>query len=117
KNDSDITDLDVAEHNLVVFGDPSSNKLLARATGKLPVKWTADAVAFGGQSFPADHHAAVLIYPNPLNPTKYIVLNSGFTFRELDYTNNARQIPKLPDWAVIDVAIPANPRSPGGVPA
>ena len=48
----------------------------------------------------------VLIYPNPLNPKKYVVLNSGFTFREYDYLNNARQVPKLPDWAVIDVTTP-----------
>ena len=45
----------------------------------------------------------VLIYPNPLNPKRYVVLNSGFTFREYDYLNNARQVPKLPDYAVIDV--------------
>ena len=42
----------------------------------------------------------MLIYPNPLNPKQYVVLNSGFTFREYDYLNNARQVPKLPDWAV-----------------
>ena len=48
----------------------------------------------------------MLIYPNPLNPKRYVVLNSGFTFREYDYLNNARQTPKLPDWAVIDVTTP-----------
>ena len=46
----------------------------------------------------------VLIYPNPLNPSRYVVLNSGFTYREYDYLNNARQTPKLPDYAVIDVS-------------
>jgi hypothetical protein len=45
------------------------------------------------------------------------VLNSGFTFREYDYLNNARQVPKLPDWAVIDVKVPATSRAPGGVAA
>ena len=46
---------------------------------------------------PPATHVPVLIYPNPLNPAKYVVLNSGFTFREYDYLNNARQVPKLPD--------------------
>jgi hypothetical protein len=45
------------------------------------------------------------------------VLNSGFTFREFDYLNNARQISKLPDWAVIDTATPADGRYPGKVAA
>ena len=59
----------------------------------------------------------VLIFPNPLNPTKYVVLNSGFTFREFDYLNNARQHPHLPDWAMIDVTTPADGKRPGRVAA
>lgn len=57
----------------------------------------------------------VLIYPNPLNPRKYVVLNSGFTFREADYLSNARQTPKLPDWAVIDTTVPPSAHAPGGI--
>jgi len=43
------------------------------------------------------------------------VLNSGFTYREYDYLNNARQVSKLPDYAVIDVTTPANSRLPGKI--
>jgi hypothetical protein len=43
------------------------------------------------------------------------VLNSGFTFREYDYLNNARQVPKLPDYAVVDVGVPVSSRAPGGI--
>ncbi len=57
----------------------------------------------------------MLVYPNPLNPKRYVVLNSGFTFREYDYLNNARQIPRLPDYAVIDLSTPPNARTPGGI--
>jgi len=42
-------------------------------------------------------------------------LNSGFTFREYDYLSNARQTPKLPDYAIIDLDVPVSSRSPGGV--
>ncbi len=115
KDDSAITDADIAAHNLVLWGDPASNKLLARILPRLPLRWDAQAVSLGTQSFPASEHAPVLIYPNPLNPKKYIVLNSGFTFREYDYLNNARQVPKLPDFAVIDLKVSAGARFPGGV--
>jgi len=57
----------------------------------------------------------VLVYPNPLNPNRYVVINSGFTYREYDYLNNARQVPKLPDYAVIDVGVPVSARTPGGI--
>jgi hypothetical protein len=116
REDGQVTDDDIASHNLVLFGDPSSNKVLAKIADRLPIKWSAQAVTVGAQTFPADHHVPALIYPNPLNPSHYVVLNSGVTFREFDYTNNARQIPKLPDWAVIDVSSPVTPRAPGSVP-
>ena len=88
-----------------------------KIAGKLPIKWTAEGVRVGAKSFAAAHHVPVLIYPNPLNPNRYVVLNSGFTFREYDYLNNARQVPKLPDFAVLDVNVPVSSRSPGGVVA
>jgi pimeloyl-ACP methyl ester carboxylesterase len=117
KDDSAVTDEDIAAHNLILWGDPSSNKLLARIADKLPLKWDAQGVSGGGKTFAGDHHVPVMIYPNPLNPKKYIVLNSGFTFREYDYLNNARQISKLPDFAVVDVNSPVTSRFPGAIVA
>jgi predicted peptidase len=117
KDDTAITDEDIAASNLVLWGDPASNQLLARIAGRLPIHWDPQAVHVGAQSFPADHHVPVLIYPNPLNPRRYVVLNSGFTFREYDYLNNARQTPKLPDYAIVDINIPVSSRAPGGIVA
>ena len=56
-----------------------------------------------------------LIYPNPLNPARYVVLNSGLTCRETADNNNAQQNPKLPDWAVIDLAKDPDTNGPGGI--
>jgi hypothetical protein len=72
-------------------------------------------VRVGARTYPADRYLPVLIYPNPLNPRRYVVLNSGFTFREYDYLNNARQTPKLPDYAVLDLTVPATSRAPAGI--
>jgi hypothetical protein len=116
-SDDAVSDADIANSNLVLWGDPSSNKVLAKIADKLPIHWTAKEVAVGAKTYPSDTNVALLIYPNPLNPKKYVVLNSGFTFREYDYLNNARQVPKLPDWAVVDVTTPPNSRWPGNVVA
>ncbi|MHC4879900.1 MAG: prolyl oligopeptidase family serine peptidase [Planctomycetota bacterium] len=117
KADSDISDADIANSNLVLFGDPRSNAVLAKIADKLPIDWSAEKVTVGDKSYDAAHHAPVLIYPNPLNPNRYVVLNSGFTYREYAYLNNARQVPKLPDWAVIDTRTPADSLWPGKVVA
>ena len=115
KRDTEVTTNDIASHHLVLWGDPSSNQLLKQMADKLPIGWDAQRLTMAGQSYPADRHVAIFIYPNPLNPKKYVVLNSGFTFREYDYLNNARQTPKLPDYAVVDVNTPPNSRAPGAV--
>jgi hypothetical protein len=99
----------------VLWGDAGSNKVLARIAAKLPLRWDGDSLVAGKRKFAAATNAPILIYPNPLNPNRYVVLNSGFTFREYDYLNNARQIPKLPDWAVVDTTVPPDDRFPGKI--
>ena len=115
KNDTEVTDEDIASSNLVLWGDPSSNSLLAKIASQLPIRWDAKGVYTPEANYPADRYVPVLVYPNPLNPKRYVVVNSGFTFREYDYLNNARQVPKLPDWAIVDLSVPISSRAPGGI--
>ncbi len=114
-NDDQVSDEMFANSNLILWGDPSSNKILAKIVDKLPIKWEGKNVTVGAKSFSADHHVPALIYPNPLNPRRYVVVNSGFTFRENEYLNNAKQNAKLPDWAIFDIHEPATSRWPAKV--
>jgi hypothetical protein len=114
KIDKNVTDEDIAQHNLVLWGDPASNRVMERLADKLPIRWTKDGITVGKQKHP-NGRALVLCYPNPLNPKRYVVLNSGFTWREYDYLNNARQSPKLPDWAVIDLSTKPDAHVPGKI--
>ena len=115
KDDTAITREDIADRNLILWGDPQSNAILKRIAGSLPIHWDDKGVHVGKDILSIDHHVPVLIYPNPLNPRKYVVLNSGFTFREYDYLNNARQNAKLPDWAIVDINTPPSSRWPGAI--
>jgi hypothetical protein len=131
KDDVDVTQEDMESSNLVLWGDPDSNKLL-RALGDGyknefyfgPLHYSKGAEGkvqfkFSGAKnhFAAEHELPIMIIPNPHHRArdKYIVLNSGFTFRDYDYLNNARQSPKLPDWAVVDIAVPPDSRKPGKI--
>ena len=117
KDDTALTDADLASKNLILWGDPTSNRVLARllATGKLPLTWNGQALTFRGQTYDAAHHAPILIFPNPLNPAHYVVLNSGIDFREHAYGSNSLQLPKLPDYAIIDLREAPGPRWPGKI--
>ncbi|HEY1111072.1 MAG TPA: prolyl oligopeptidase family serine peptidase, partial [Opitutaceae bacterium] len=61
KSDKEITDADIAAHNLVLWGDPSSNALLKRILAQLPLTWDAKALVFRGQTYDPKTHAPILI--------------------------------------------------------
>jgi hypothetical protein len=115
KDDSAITDDDIANSNLILWGDPASNAILRKILPGLPLTWDGERLVLAGEAHPAAEVMPVLIFPNPLNPEKYIVLNSGPTFREDALLNNSQQIPKLPDWALIDINTPVDGKWPGKV--
>jgi Putative esterase len=105
KNDQDVTSEDIADKHLILFGDPGSNSILANVLEGLPLKWTKETVTFAGKAFAAGTHAPLLIYPNPLNPLKYVVVNSGHTFHAPDFEGtNALLYPRFGDYAVLRVA-------------
>lgn len=115
KDDNALSDDDIKNSNVVLWGDPSSNAVLKKIIGKLPLKWTEDTLEFNGVKYDAAHHAPILIFPNPLNPQKYVVLNSGPTFREEALLNNSDQTPKLPDWAIVNLDTPPDGKWPGQI--
>ncbi|MGE3309228.1 MAG: prolyl oligopeptidase family serine peptidase [Limisphaerales bacterium] len=117
KDDTEITQEDAQQYHLILWGDPASNAVLREIEASLPIRWDAEKVVTPDQTYPAANHLPILILPNPRAPKRYVVLNSGFTFREYDYLNNARQTPKLPDWAIIDTSLPPNARTPGRIAA
>ncbi|EEF59119.1 prolyl oligopeptidase family serine peptidase [Pedosphaera parvula] len=115
KDDSAISDEDIASNNLILWGDPQSNRLLGKMLKHLPVRWNAEGVSIEGKRYAADGYAPILIFPNPLNPKHYVVLNSGFTFPKVAHISNALQVPELPDYAVVSLDVPAYARVPAGV--
>lgn len=101
-DDKDVTTADFAKYNVVLFGDPGSNRWIAKMNGKLPVTWTKETVSLGGQKFPAAESFPALVYPNPLSPSHYVVLNTGLTMEDREYRGDYG-MPRLGDFAVLKV--------------
>ena len=102
KNDTDVTEADVRDKHLILFGDPGSNSWIAKALPHLPVNWTPDDVGFHEEKYPAADHSPVFICASPLVANRYIVINSGHTFHEKDFAAfNYLLFPRLGDWAIM----------------
>jgi hypothetical protein len=89
------------EHNLILFGDPSSNRLIAEVMKELPLRWDHERIEIGSKRYDAREFYPAFIYPNPKAPNRYIVVNSGHTFGEKEFRGtNAYLFPRLGDWAI-----------------
>jgi len=102
KDDVEVEAQDIAGRHLVLFGDPASNSLIAQVLQGLPFTWTKDKITWNGKDYSASEHVPVLIYPSPLSPNHYVVLNSGHTFHAADFQgSNALLYPRLGDYAIL----------------
>jgi hypothetical protein len=103
KDDKDVTNEDLAHYHLVLFGDPGSNRWIAKLNRKLPpLHWTKDTVMLGTKSFPAADSVPALIYPSPLSPGHYVVINSGLTADWADWAGDF-PTPRYGDFAIFKV--------------
>ncbi len=92
-------------HNIVAFGTPATNGIIARAVKSTPIKWTDQSIVVGDRKFDSATHMLSMIYPNPADPKHYLVINSGHTFHEPDFKGtNVLLYPRVGDWAVTEIA-------------
>jgi len=102
KNDADVSEQDIRSNHLILFGDPESNLILKRILDQLPIQWTREVIRVGGKTYDAKQHVVAFIYPNPLSPERYVVVNSGHTFHQAEFAGtNALLFPRLGDYAVL----------------
>src|SRR4051812_5642284 len=113
KDDAALTAADIAGSNLILFGDPGSNSVMAKVLAQLPIQWTRTDITVGSQKFSAADNVLVLVYPNPLNPQRYIVINSGHTFNDDRNAAGSESMffPRIGDYAVVHV----NPAAMSGL--
>lgn len=88
RDDSAVTEADIAAHHLILYGGPAANALTAKVAGKLPIPIERDRIRVGNKTFQGDDVGVKLCYPNPLNPERYVVVFAGLSPAALDQINN-----------------------------
>lgn len=119
RKDAEVSAEDLERFHIVAWGDSSSNRLLAKALASeifpMQIRWDAQSLQLPDESFDSAYHVLLAIQPNPLNPQRYLVVNSGPTFRQAHDQTNSLQNPHLPDWVVVSTSEPPNAELPGKV--
>jgi len=99
KADKDVTAGDIQRYNLVLFGGPASNALTAKIQPQLPLRIDGQAVFLGNRRFEGKDVGYRLVYPNPLNPARLVVINAGVSAEAM---TNIRAVTTDFDFVVFD---------------
>ncbi len=76
-DDAELTDSDLGRHNLILYGTPSSNSVLAGFKDELPVSFDGKAVRVCDKEYTADLCAVFAVFPHPGNPDRYVSVHGG----------------------------------------
>ena len=105
-SDKEVSKKDVAENNVVLFGNPETNEVLAGISDTLPIKVVGKDVLIRDRKLSGDSIGYVLIYPNPVNRAKYIAVFSGFTADTINCFDRIwpryKSVPKDVDFGVFE---------------
>lgn len=100
KKDNDISENDIAQFNLILFGGPNSNSVTKKIEADLPIRFEKNTVVVGEKNFSGESAGAAFIYPNPLNRERYVVVNAGNSWQAMD--GIARRIGSEFDYIIFD---------------
>jgi len=75
--DTSLSDDDMAAYSLILFGGADANLVAAKLAPKIPLQISETRVSIDGRVFPARNAAVQVIYPNPLNEKRYVLIVAG----------------------------------------
>lgn len=98
KTDAGVTEADLDQYNLVLFGTPADNSLLARMAPALPVTIGDHEYSVAGHTYGGPDLGLVMCYPNPLSPDHMVVICAGEPYGERCGINHKFDL--IPDFIV-----------------
>ncbi len=109
--DTELKDADMARYSFLLIGGPEANRVTAKFAAKLPLQISADHITIDGKEFPVKDAALQMIYPNPLNPDRYVWLVAGTSTDGMYFNELNIQRPYDWDYVITDGHIPAYKQS------
>jgi hypothetical protein len=110
--DTSVTQDDIATSNLILFGTADSNSVIGELNDLLPVRIWKDRIVAGAEEYRGGNYGLYMVFPNPLNPCKYVVISHGTIMGS--YEKELEALPWYwPDYVVFNTSItPSNTVQP-----
>ena len=106
--DTELPREDVKKYSLLLFGGADDNSITKMLGDTIPLKISTDGIEITGRKFQAQDAFVQMVYPNPLNPERYISV-IGATSSAGMYLYNGNSDSRY-DFFIQDGCIPDNHR-------
>ncbi|MGB7063446.1 MAG: prolyl oligopeptidase family serine peptidase [Candidatus Zixiibacteriota bacterium] len=103
--DTEVTSETMENFNLILFGGPEENLVTVKLNRKLPIRIEGQKIILGKKEIVGDGLAAKFIYPNPLNPERFICVHEGVSLDGLKLSTFFTALYSgagLPDFIIFD---------------
>lgn len=77
--DRRVSENELRSHNLLLFGRPQSNEIVATFADSLPIRLSASSIFYQGREYKGDTIGLMMAAANPSNVEKYIFIKAGLT--------------------------------------
>jgi hypothetical protein len=99
-----VSDVELSEdllktHNLLLYGTPNSNSILARFVDGLPLTFEGRTIHLSDKTYTADRAAVFAAFPHPENPARYVAVHGGVTPDAICWGSHL-DMQLLPDYIV-----------------
>jgi|GEM_PF-1339717 len=81
KKDVEVTAEDIANFNLLLLGNARSNAIVRKVNQSLLIRFERNSIIVGDKRFSGQDVGLAMIYPNPLNQSKYVMVLGGIHHR------------------------------------
>lgn len=100
-NDVDVTSKELAEYNLLLTGDSETNFIIAQIEKSLPIRFLTNGFIHSGITYNSDN-CIFMIYPNPLNPRRYVLVAGGSTPSGIIWPSEKSLFVQNDDFVILD---------------
>jgi hypothetical protein len=97
KADTEVTEADIQEYNLMLYGGPVANSIMAEINDDLPIQFAFRGgewcIVAGERMITGEDTGVIMACPNPLNPDNYVLIYAGVTRIGTTNANNVHHGP------------------------
>ncbi len=98
--DRDLDEETMRTHHVVLYATPGSHRVLERIAAQLPIRIDENGIAIGERRYDGGDVGTRFIYPNPLAPDRYVIVQAA---PDAGTVKQGNRIPEfLPDYIVYD---------------